>query len=183
MNFRRKWALGAFAAALIVSPIARPDALPFKISISTAQDTYKSGDEIKLLIEITNTSDHAMTIGRAIDKTSAEIAGFSVDVVDDQGNAASETRYRRALRGADPSAPLVWSSVLISLPAGQTFKDAMIVNKFYDLRKGGTFKIQVQRTDLPSKIVVKSNVLTVTVSNESSQHPCRLENRPCEEIL
>jgi hypothetical protein len=184
---RRRWKMscyGVFAAVLIVSPIARPSSLSFKIAITSAHDTFKSGDEIKLQIAITNIADHAITISRAIDNTSAEVGGFGIDVQDDKGNAAPETRYQRALRGEDPTAQITWSSVLIPLPPGQTFKDAMIVNKFYDLRKGGTFRIQVQRTDLSSKIAVKSNVITVTVSAKSSEHPCQLEGgQRCEEIL
>jgi hypothetical protein len=184
---RRRWKVscyGVFAAVLLVSPIARPSSLSFKIAITSAHDTFKSGDEIKLQIAITNIADHAITISRAIDNTSAEVGGFGINVQDDKGNAAPETRYQRALRGEDPTAQISWSSVLIPLPPGQTFKDAMIVNKFYDLRKGGTFRIQVQRADLSSKIAVKSNVITVTVSAESSEHPCQLEGgQRCEEIL
>jgi hypothetical protein len=106
-------------------------------------------------------------------------------VRDDKGNSPPETKYQRVLRGEEPlTEPWVASVATISVDPGKTFSDAMIANKFYDLSKPGKYKIQVQRTDPASKVVVKSNVITVTVTPEPSEHPCRLQGgQRCEDLL
>jgi hypothetical protein len=140
---------------------------PFSITISTAQNSFKSGSEIRLQVVLTNTSDHSFSIGRAIDGTSPVVAGylFEIHVDNEKGNSPPETKYERALRGnGSPEDLPVSSGIGMNLSAGQSSKDALAVNKFYDLSEPGKYKIQVQWTNPTSKIVVKSNTITVTVT-------------------
>jgi hypothetical protein len=142
-----------------------PPKQPFTVKISSVQDVFKSGSEIRLQIAITNITDSDIAISRAIDDTSAEVGGWTIEVWDDTDKAPPETQYQRLLRGEGlPDEPLEWSVIMGSLSPGETFKDAMIVTKFYDLSKPGKYSIQVQRIDPTSKVAVKSDKITVTVT-------------------
>lgn len=107
-------------------------------------------------------------------------------MLDVNGKSAPETKYQRVLRGKEspPMAPLIESGVMGSLAPGETAKDAMIVNKFFDLSKPGTCAIQVTLSDPVSKATAKSNIIRVTVTAQASEHPCRLSSGiRCEDIL
>jgi len=136
---------------------------PFTIVIGTGQSVFKAGSEIRLHITLTNTSAHDIVIWRANGDAQGEVAGYRVEVRDENGNGPPETKYQRVLRGEDEDS-LVWSPIGMDLSPGKSSKDAMIVNKFYDLSKPGKYKIQVHWTDRTSKTVVKSNTITVTVT-------------------
>jgi hypothetical protein len=99
--------------------------------------------------------------------TIGEVGGYGIDVVGKDGEDSPETRYQRTLRGESSAGPedlLVWSGIVVKLSPGKSDKNAMIVNKFYNLSRPGKYKIQVQRTDPTSKAVVKSNIITVTAT-------------------
>ena len=154
------------ASALGCLTLASDPQQPFAITISTAQDVFKSGSEIRLQIILTNTSDHNILLGRAIDGTAPIVAGVLADVhvYGEKGNSPTETKYQRVLRGEEPPDDYLTNGVGTSLPPGKKSKEAVIVNKFYDLSKLGKYKIQLQWTDPTSKTVVKSNRITVAVT-------------------
>lgn len=155
-----------FAPAMVGSPAGvSASQQPFSIKIALAQNIVKSGSEIKLQIMLTNTSDHNISVSRAIDDTSAEVAGYRVEVLDDRRNVPPETKYQRILRGEEPpTGPFTWSALGGPLSPGKSVKDTMIVNKFFDLTKPGKYTIQVRRTDPASKVTVRSNTIEVTVT-------------------
>lgn len=142
---------------------------PLSITIGTPHNVFKSGSEITLQIILTNNSDDDIPIGLAVDRTSPVVAGhlLEVNVHDEKGNFAPETKYRRALRGEGlPSDLPVTSGVGGYLSPRKSSGNAIkiLVDKFYDLSKPGKYKIEVQWTDPTSKVTVKSNTISVTVT-------------------
>lgn len=161
----------AAAVVLTVSYASRASGpqQPFTIAISTAQNVFKSGSEIALQLVLTNTSRDSIQIGQAIDGTSPIVAGRLVEVYvhDEKSDPAPETKYQRALRGEGPPSDLpVTSGIGSSLSPGKNSGKGLVIilNKFYDLREPGKYKIELQWADPTSKTIVKSNTTTVTVT-------------------
>lgn len=157
----------------------------FKITINTAQEVFKQAAKIRVDILLKNTSDKEMTVWRDADNEVGESAGYDIQVFYEKSGVAPETKYHRVLRNEEsPTVPLLTSAIARIVAPGETAKDAMIVNKFYDMRKPGKYRILVQLADPATKIIVKSNVITITVTPEQSEHPCRLpDGQRCEDLL
>lgn len=176
----------AIASAVVFAQVPTSHAQgPFVIEIKTAESSFKSGAEIKLQISLTNTSDHDIVATKGKGDAAAEDAGYMVEAWDTEGNHPPETTLLRALTGKEESSqPIISSSVLVPLSPGQSVTNGMIANKFYYLSKAGKYRIQVQRRDPLSGITIKSNVISITVAGEVSEHPCRLPSgQRCEDIL
>jgi hypothetical protein len=139
---------------------------PFAIVIRTVHDRFKLGDQIEVLIHLTNTSDKDVFLTGAC-APKADLNGFRVDVKDAQGKVAPETNVLRWLRGepvSRPEEPSTWSGPSCgTVPPKQFSNSAFILNRFYDLSQPGKYTIQVQRIDPTSKMTVKSNTITVTI--------------------
>ncbi len=136
---------------------------PFTLTIAVDQTTIKVGSQIRLRITLTNTSGQDLLIGRGNGDARAAEAGYRIEVLNEKGKNPPETKYQRVIKGEEDG--IFWSSPIgITLQSGKTYEDGMIVNDFYDLSQPGTYTIQVQRTDHQSKILVKSNKVTVTVT-------------------
>jgi len=136
---------------------------PFTIAIAAVQRDFKVGVEIRVRITLTNTSGRELLVGRAKGDARAEEAGYRIEVVNERGKNPPETKYQRVVKG-EADDILVSSPVGFTVQPGKTFEDAMIANKFYDLSQPGKYKIQVQRTEPATGILVKSNTITVTVT-------------------
>jgi hypothetical protein len=135
---------------------------PFSLEISTAQDQFKIGAEIKVQIKLMNVSDQNILIHRSLNPSHSEESGFLMDVRDGEGKSAVETETQRVLRG-EVSEVFITSGGAGWLPPGQSEPYFMIVGDFFDLTKPGEYKIQVQRIDPVSKVLVKSNVIAVAL--------------------
>jgi len=156
------WGILVFGLCAVIA--ARAAQQSFTISISTAQSSFKATREIRLQVIITNTSQQEIAVGNAGGEA-AELSGYEIIVFDDKGNAPPETRYHKGVRREDPNIPVgTGSLVKVSLGPGQSLKDATILNRLYDLSKPGNYTIQVQRTDPETKTVVKSNIITLTIT-------------------
>lgn len=149
---------------------------PFTIAISTPENTFKLDAKILLQIVLANMSNH--DINTAVGKgDAAEDAGYVVEVWDAKGDHPAETKLRSV--GKDVS-----SVVVAPLSPGQSVKNRMIVNEFYYLTSPGKYHFQVSLTDPNSKVVVRSNKITVTVTSEPAEQPCRLpDGRMCKDVV
>lgn len=137
----------------------------FSIVISTAQTEFKAGSKVELQIALTNTSNQSLAVRQEKGEPSAELDGFVIAVRDSSSTPARETKYGRVVTGKEESTEgLVSSGVQGSLPPRQTFKDATILNKLFDITKAGKYKIQVSRFDTITKTWVMSNEITVVVT-------------------
>jgi len=136
----------------------------FTLTIRVDQNTFKVGSKIELQIALANTSNRSLAVWKENGEPSAELDGFGIVVQDGNGASAHETKYGRAVTGKEESTEgRVSSGVGGSLPPGETFKDATVLNKLFDLSEAGKYKVQVLRTDPASKAAVKSNTITITV--------------------
>lgn len=160
----------AVAAVLVIGYASRAadPPQPFTISISTVQDTFKSGAEIMVGISLRNPSDKWIpVIGACAPK--ADVDSFRIEMEDAQGKVAPETNVLRALRGAAVPTPedLVagWSGPSCgAVPPKGFINTGFVLNRFYDLTKPGKYTIHVQRAEPDSKVFVKSNTITVTIT-------------------
>jgi hypothetical protein len=148
----------------------------FTIAIGTVGNTFKLGAKIPVQVVLTNTSDH--DINAAVGKgDAAEDAGYVLEVWDAKGDHSPETKLKSV--GKEVS-----SAVGVTLSPGQSVKNRMIVNEFYYLTSPGKYQIQVSLTDPDTKVVVRSNKITVTVTSEPAEQPCRVaDGRRCEDLM
>jgi hypothetical protein len=153
------------------------------ITINSSPTVVKTGTEVKVEITLTNVSNHQITLA----KDNAQNHGESfnrIEVRDQKGNLAPDTRYARFLKGkvsdddkrqdknkavGDHGVELVNDLPLDSaaphvLKPGETLKDEIVVTKLFDLSTPGKYTIQVDRHDDEGKTTVKANAITVTVT-------------------
>ncbi|HEV2489970.1 MAG TPA: hypothetical protein VGT03_09200 [Candidatus Acidoferrales bacterium] len=160
----------AGAAVLVVGYAIRAadPPQPFTISISTVHDTFKSGAEIMVGISLKNPSDKSIpVIGACAPK--ADVDSFRIEVKDAEGKVAPETDVLRWLRGGPVPEPkeLIGGTsgpACGAVPPKGFINTGFVLNRFYDLIKPGKYTIQVQCEDPGSKVLVKSNTITVTVT-------------------
>ena len=137
---------------------------PFSIRIRALHDVVKVGDDVHVAITLTNTSDQAFRIGRAIGNEQAEL-DYVIDVRDKNAFLALKTEYGHTVAG-EGNYPLFTSARSVTLKPGEQLEEESILNKIYDLGHPGSYVVQVHR-DIPEQIgygVATSNAITVTVT-------------------
>jgi hypothetical protein len=159
--------LFAVLAVSIAAPSPTAEAT-FSIAIKAAQETVKSGSEARVGITLTNISKRQISIFKVNGNGQAELAGFDVDVRNTDGNTPPETKYHKKIKTGEDAqgetSQVVVSGGYISLNSGESVKDEIVVTRLFDLSSPGSYKVQVEKMDEQSKVVVKSNVITVTVT-------------------
>jgi hypothetical protein len=157
-------------AALVASAHAQAVQPDFSLAITHPHTPIKLGSPIPLEITITNVSTHELDIslGYPIEFQ------FGIDVVDSQGASSVQlTDFGRRIRsgetGKGPGIGFSGGGIGTRKPGsglkpGQSLKVEALVDRSYDFSRSGEYKIQVYRSDPASKTVVKSNVVTVTVT-------------------
>jgi hypothetical protein len=129
------------------------------------QNVVKAGSEVRLTITLTNTADHEIFVRREKRLDLGELS-YTIDVRNDKGKTAPESQYQLALKG-EPSAG---TTVVVSAPGlfpvkpGATLEEAVVLNKLFDLTLPGKYLVQAKRIDDTTKLLVKSNTITVTVT-------------------
>jgi hypothetical protein len=180
-----------FIAAFFLIAQAQPAQPAFSLRISAEQNVIQAGSELRLTVVATNISDHDISLFRGKGEAEGEFH-YMIDVRNDKGIAPSRTKYGNHFLGKDVDEPkdsaqaknaetqpagidaspqtfqetvIVSSDVLLPIQPGGTLTDVIIVNKMFDLSQPGKYSIQAQRADPDSKMVVKSNIITVTVTS------------------
>ena len=167
-----KWATIVLAAAISVATAAAAPA--FTLDISLASYVVKAGSDLKLTVTLTNTSDRYITVSM----WAPEERSFAVDVREQDGSAAGKTRYYRMIMGDDtgkdasepPLDPTkttveVFRSGFAGVQPGETKTYSFLINKLYDLSQPGKYTIQVSQDDSLNKLTVKSNTISLTITN------------------
>jgi len=137
------------------------------IAITPAPDSGKAGNPVVIKATLTNNSNHDISIWRVIGEGEYQ---YQVDVRDVKGNLPQDTKLGKKLNGhvdlslLDPK-DLVSSGVCFTLAAGKSVTYDVNVSKLYELTMPGKYTIQVQSQDPESFAIVKSNVITVTLTN------------------
>jgi hypothetical protein len=126
---------------------------PFAITISTPEPTIKAGSALLLEMFLTNGLDHPAVIDNALTK-------YDVEVLDSHGKLAPLTT-----NGQDLRKKIGWGGgPRFTVQPGDDLRGGVYVDKLYDISRPGQYTIQVARTDEDSKVVVKSNTITVNVT-------------------
>lgn len=174
---KRKSISLAFLALIYHSTTAAQTGSPaFSLSIVADPASSRSGATVELSIALTNKSQKEIFI--PTDMSHAE-STFHIRITDPKGEEAGKTRYYRNITGdksgkdaaEPPLAPLQMRIVLGSggilhpLP-GQTVSQRVILNEMFDLAQPGAYTVQVDKMDDISKTLVKSNVVTFSVTNQ-----------------
>ena len=142
----------------------QPPSPTFSITLHAAQATVRVGAPVRMTITLTNTSKSVIVVAQ--DKSRKGDFTYAVAVRDAERKEAPWTDYHRALKGESTATPMVVVSGVMpqSLESGQSMVDRLEINDLYDLRIPGKYTIQVERADSASKSLVKSNLVTLTIT-------------------
>ena len=169
---------GVFAAA--APPLRKP---PFSLTIRTTQDVVTAGSEVRVVITLTNISDHDIYDSVPVTSSPAGENYYGIEIRDDKGVRAPLTRFGYIARGEKPPPDKPaqsqngnadqtrdWggsfysgSELTVTVEPGKDSYAAIIANQQYDLSRPGKYSIQVSHWDYESKTIVLSNTITVTV--------------------
>jgi hypothetical protein len=130
----------------------------FSLKISMQRDVIKSGSNVELEIAQTNTSKVEIPIAQHVGEGERN---FQLIVLDCNGERAEETAWGRKVR--ENKVKIDISVVLGTLEPGDTFRDSAWLNRSFALRPG-KYTVQVQKTDFVSNAIVKSNMLSFTIT-------------------
>jgi hypothetical protein len=145
------------------------------ISISAFEGSVKAGSPVYIIVHFTNKTDHDLEFGRVLSG-----ADCRIDVRDAQGKWPRETGFGYVHNGhvahieddltRFSSNDLNDNDIWASVKAGQTTEWDINAAKFYDMRQPGKYAIRVEREDPEdSKVILKSNTVTVTVTPQASE--------------
>jgi hypothetical protein len=112
-----------------------------------------------------NTSTHAISVSKVIRNDEAELDRHIV-VRNIRGNEPGETKWgRRRLHGKEPiSAGDNASRIAGHLNPGDTLHEYAILNNIYDMTVPGKYSVRVDRRDVETDKIVKSNTLVINVT-------------------
>jgi hypothetical protein len=172
-------ALVAVAALIGVAHTAADGVQPYTVTISTSQETIRSGDELPIHVVLTNTGDQDLGIDRPLHTTMAD-CDFRIEVRGKSGLVSYEDAYRcsgHVLLGGQsyffyvkPGEQFEEDTTLTSLyktnrPSTAEADDLVNVSHIFDFTTPGVYVVQFLRTDVytKEKVYVPSNKLTITV--------------------
>ena len=134
----------------------------FSISIATAQTSFGAGKDIPIDISVNNISDHQIPIFVSPGESGIALA-FEITVFDETGSRVTETVEGKNAHGKT-NVPRTISGGTVMIPVGGNYKSTTHINKIFDLTKSGTYTVEVQKLDKTNKVLIKSNVLTITIT-------------------
>ena len=149
--------VGCFFAALLVLANPKP---PLSVVVSPAYQTVKSGVDVRLKATITNTSSQELAFS---DRN--PICDYPIKIRDADGNQPPETAAKQQSH-CDRKPQLDEArNILRRLKPGESVDEEITVSLYYDVRRTGTYTVQVFR-HLPAEISkedISSNGVTFTV--------------------
>jgi hypothetical protein len=133
----------------------------FSIVIRASQDVVKIGSPVSVEVTKTNQSNHVINNS----KVRSFSPPYEIDIKDDQGNSRPETESsRQAKKARDADLSHTFSVAFGNLKPGESDRDRIDLNRYYDVGLSGTYTIQLRQIDSETKTIVKSNTITVTVA-------------------
>jgi hypothetical protein len=133
----------------------------FSISISTAHEFLKLGDELEIEIATRNTSNQELMFSQ----DGIKDLNLQVEVRDAAGQEPRLTAdYDRRLHPKTREDLPFGGSHADLVKPGRISKEKIILTRMFDLTAPGKYMIQVHRFDEISKTEVKSNSISVIVN-------------------
>lgn len=154
----------------VAGQTAAPDGLKatFTMNISLKPAIVKPGVEVLAEVELMNTTGAPITLFRA----RRGRYPYDVQVWDRAGKAAPLWDHERAHRGEpvvrDSSKPIrimLGGGTSVTVAPGETLKDFVPLQTQVDLSQPGQYTVRLDRLDPATKMIVKSNKVTLTVVN------------------
>ena len=141
------------------SPATKPE---FTIAITAPQTTVKLGSPIVLNLTEANISEHDLPRT----STSQGTRFMDIKLYDTDGKAVPETEHGKLLHGRSVKWPNSHSGFIQRfIPKGQSFHEESDLSKEFILDKPGTYTVQAEHFDYASQVLVKSNAITLTLTN------------------
>jgi len=160
------------AVALQISCTAQQEA-PITASISTPTPAIRSGAELKVNVTITNTSDHAVRLYKALGPDGQAEAANHIEVFDADGKKLSRIDGPAIQKnGRNSHLPKAWiSRTTIAVGPGESSEDFLILSNLFDLSKPGKYSVTLRHemragdSDPNIKLIyATSNTIAFTVT-------------------
>jgi hypothetical protein len=145
----------------------------FSLTISVPQSQVRVGSDIRVDVAKKNISDHDIRYSRSPGPDQSSPAGSSYDIIVTNGDG--HVMARTDMKPKRPGVVAVGPGSVIggTLKPGEVLHQYFYANYVCNMSAPGTYTIQISQTAAASpadfragrKIVVKSNKLTVTVTN------------------
>jgi hypothetical protein len=150
--------------------LAHTQETSFSIKVKVPSETVKAGSPLKLRVFWQNITSHELPA--STDRGCGE-SSYTINIVDVTGRTPPLTKYGRAVRGMDTgetdpvkrfrlamSTSKDWKTLYLS--SGASLEDEIDLTKMYDLAPG-PYAVHLERQDLVSKKLVKSNEVSIIV--------------------
>ena len=111
---------------------------PFSLTISTIQASVAAGSDVKLMIKLTNVTNHEILI-----TDMDQVCDFTVEVHDSNGRSAPETEQKRK-HNCD-AAPVAGRFISRKLKPGEHAEYLIFPNDLYDMTRPDKYTVQVTR--------------------------------------
>ena len=152
-----------------------PDKPAISIAIATPFDSVKVGWQIPIAISVRNLWDQGTLLavwnGQNRDATSKEPDefGFGLEVRDTKGNPVPLTKQGQVLFHGDelPNGYFTF----VPIPPRESVTETRVVGGIYYIANAGKYSLQVVLTDPTTNLPVKSNTVSVAVSDSAELHP------------
>jgi hypothetical protein len=133
----------------------------FSITISARRDTIKLGSHCYIEVTTKNLSTHEIQIVKILGQSA-----FQMEVKDEEGNSMPESELAQETRRKRSADSIREASVVAErIKPGESHRDIIVVDDYYDLSKLIKFTIQLHRLDPEIQTEVRSNTVTVTVTS------------------
>jgi hypothetical protein len=154
-------AIGQAAAPARQSP-------SFTMGIGLSEGTVKRGSDVLVTVNLTNTSATAIQLWRA----RSGPPPYTIRVCDHEGRATPMTAAGRAFQKGQMSVSeegkivriFSGSGAFVTIAPGGTVEDWVSIEDKVDLSQPGAYTIQLERIDPATKLPVKSNTVSLTVT-------------------
>ncbi len=161
--FGRILALTIIATALFLSPSAAAQSIttPYTLTLSAQKPEFRIGDEVKITIVQTNTSNHTVEcVYRGYNGVNSE---YHYDVRDEDGKAAEKAVWPHM-----DTTPNDFHDC--GIDPGKSSTNSIMLSRVYKFDRPGKYVVQVFRFDQDTKddaglpVKVWSNSITITIT-------------------
>jgi len=146
-----KLAVGLIVLELVVSARAVAGEPDCSLILSAAKTTMKVGEDLKVEVTMTNSTDHDVFY-------KADFPPFMIEVRDNDNKKVSETEYGRKVHGKNRPGG---SYFAMPMHPGESIRRQPVLSQEFDLSQPGKYSIQAIRQ--VDDMVVKSNMVSITV--------------------
>lgn len=129
---------------------------PFALQIAPVQATAHMGEEIAVVVTMTNTSIREITFFE-----NNPDCDFDVEVRHADGTPAVATEYKRNV----VSRCATTKDKLVHLRPSESVKARIVITRLYDMTRPGRYRVQVsRRISAVSPVMVKSPMVVIAVT-------------------